>query len=97
MESGQLPRALGRELPAPLDLLRRKLAQILIDDIANVLEVDGEGHDLHRATAFTIVEAAARELGEIELDRFVQPIDTWSMRCTSATSSRSLLMIAVMT
>jgi len=47
VEGGQLLGALGRELEPALDLLGRKLAQILVDDIADMLEVDGEGDDLH--------------------------------------------------
>src|SRR5215469_12106729 len=46
VEGGELLGALGRELEAALDLLGRKLAQILVDDVAEMLEVDGEGNDL---------------------------------------------------
>ncbi len=83
VEGGQFLGALGRELEPALDLLGCKLAQILVDDVADMLEVDGEGDDLHRPLSLTLVETAAGELGDIELD--------WS------TSARSLVIIAAIT
>ena len=55
--------------------LRRELAQILVDDVADMLEIDGERHDLHGAAALALVERVARELGDVELDRLVEPVD----------------------
>ena len=40
-----------------------------------MLEIDGERHDLHGAASLALVEAVARELGDIKLDGFVEPID----------------------
>ena len=49
--------------------------KILVDDVADVLEVDGEGDDLHGAVALALVEAAARQLGHVELDGLVELVD----------------------
>ena len=75
MEGGQFLGALGRELEPALDLLGCELAQILVDDIADMLEVDGEGDDLHRPLSLALVEAAAGELCDIELDRLIEAVD----------------------
>src|SRR5271163_5000629 len=74
VESGQLRRAFWRELIASLDFLDGELAQILVDDVADMFEVDSEGHDLHGAAALALVETVARELGDVELDRVVQAV-----------------------
>ena len=42
-----LLRALAGELQLALDLLGGQLAQVLVDDVADMLEVGGEGDDLH--------------------------------------------------
>ena len=75
MEGGELLRALAGELELALDLLGGKLGEILIDDIADVLQVDGEGDDLHGPVALALVEAAARQLGDVELDGLVELVD----------------------
>ena len=40
-----------------------------------MLEIDGERYDLHGAPAFAFLEAPARELGHVELDGVVEPVD----------------------
>ena len=75
VEGGQLGGAFGGELIIAFDFLRRQLAQVLVDDVADVLEIDGERHDLHGAMALALVEAVAGELGDVELDRFVERVD----------------------
>ena len=75
VEGRKLLGALGRELEAALDLLGRELAQILVDDVADMFEVDGKGNDLHRPLSLALVEAAAGQLGDIELDRLVEAVD----------------------
>ena len=40
-----------------------------------MLQIDGEGDDLHRPLALAFVQAAAGELGEVELDRLVQTVN----------------------
>ena len=75
MEGRQLLRAFARELELALDLLGGKLGEVLVDDVADVLQVDGKGDDLHGPVALALVEAAARELGHEELDRLVELVD----------------------
>jgi hypothetical protein len=40
-----------------------------------MLEIDGERDDLHSAPSFTLVKAAACQLGNVKLDRLGQAID----------------------
>jgi hypothetical protein len=75
VKGGELGGTLGRKLKLSLDFLGRNLAQVLVDDVARVLQVDREGDDLHGAAALAVIKAAARKLGDVKLDRFVQPID----------------------
>ncbi len=65
----------GRKLEPALDLLGREFAQILVDDVADMLEVDGEGDDLHRPLSLALVETAAGQFCDIELDRLVEAVD----------------------
>jgi hypothetical protein len=51
METLQLGRAFGREGVALLDLLAGKFHQVFVDDVADVLEVGGEGQNLDVAAA----------------------------------------------
>src|SRR6185437_8763904 len=51
MEGLELGRALAREFELAPDLLRRQLHQVHLDDVADMLEIDGEGDDLHGAAA----------------------------------------------
>src|ERR1700739_3057970 len=67
--------ALGWVLVLALDLLVCEFHQILIDDVADVFEVDGKGDDFGGAAAIAIVQAAAGNLGNIEFDHLVQSID----------------------
>ena len=57
------------------DLLGRKLHQVLVDDVADMLEIGGERDDVDGAPAVLVVELAARETREVELDRLVQLVD----------------------
>src|SRR5438105_1166735 len=61
-----------------------------------MLQIDGEGNDLHGACTIPLLEALSRDLGYVELDRFVDPVAALSMRETSATSVRSSVISAVM-
>ena len=67
--------ALGREGVAVLDLLGGELHQVLVDDVADMLEVGGEGQDLDVALAFLLAELGARGLDQVELDRLVELVD----------------------
>ena len=49
--------------------------RVLVDDVADMLEVDGEGDDLHRPLSLALVETAAGEFGDVELDRLVKAVD----------------------
>jgi len=44
------------------------LQQVLFDDVADVLQVDGERNDLHRPSALGVVETFPGQPREIELD-----------------------------
>ena len=57
MEGLELGGPLARELVLVLDLLGGELHQVLVDDVADMLEVDGEGNDLHGAAPVGVVEA----------------------------------------
>ena len=48
---------------------------MLIDNVADMFEVDGERDDLHGAPPILIVEALAGHSGYIELDRLIQAIN----------------------
>ena len=52
-----------------------ELHQVLVDDVADMLEVGGEGQDLDVALAVLLAELGARGLDEVELDRLVEPVD----------------------
>ena len=40
-----------------------------------MFEIDGERYDLHGAPALTFVKTAARQSGDVELDRFGEAVD----------------------
>ena len=75
VESPQLGHALGREGIAVPDLLGGELHQVLVDDVADMLEVRREGQDLDIAPAVLLAEFVARDLDEVELDRLVELVD----------------------
>src|SRR5205823_13487715 len=75
VEGGELLRTLAGELELALDLLAGKLGEVLVDDVADVLQVDAEGDNLHGPVALALVEAAARQLGDVELDRLIELVD----------------------
>src|SRR6202047_4258543 len=64
-----------RKLESALDLFHRQFAQVLVDDIAHVLKIDGEGNDLHRPPSLAFIETSARKFGHIKLDRLVETVD----------------------
>jgi hypothetical protein len=37
-----------------------KLSKVFVDDVADVLQIDGEQNDFHCPTAFAIIEACVR-------------------------------------
>ena len=53
-----LPKALGRELQLVTDLLVRQLHQVLVDDVADMLEVGGEGDDVDGAAAVLVASVS---------------------------------------
>src|ERR1700756_5616182 len=71
----EFSRSLFRELVFVLDLLVGQLHQILVDDIADMFEVDGESDYLHGASTIPIIKALAGHFSDVEFYRFVQPID----------------------
>jgi hypothetical protein len=67
-----LPHArLGERAPLR-DLLLLQVVDDVLDDVADVLEVDGEGHDLGPAAALALVQRLAADLRQVQLDRGVQ-------------------------
>lgn len=75
MEGLQLRRALFRESEVPFDLLLSKLHQILVDNVADVLQVDRERDDLHGTLTVPFVQTLAGEPCHIELDRLIELVD----------------------
>src|ERR1700722_483120 len=71
----EFSRSFLRELVLVLDLLAGQLHQILVDDVANMFEVDGEGDYLHGASRIAIIKAFAGHFGDVKFYRFVQSID----------------------
>ena len=69
VERRQFGCALGRKLELAPYFLGRDLAHVLVDDVPDMLQVDGEGNNLHGAPALALIEAAARELGDIVGDQ----------------------------
>jgi len=58
-----------------LDPLLRDLQQGIVDDIADMLQVGGEGDQLDATVTVLFVELVAAHPCEIELDRLVQCVD----------------------
>src|SRR5260370_5016683 len=74
VEGRELRRSFLRELILVLDLLDGELHEVLVDDVADVLEVDRKRDDLHGASSVSIVKTFAGHLGHIELYRLVQAV-----------------------
>src|SRR5258708_12618258 len=70
----EFSRSLLRKLVLVLDLLAGQLHQILIDDVADMFEVDGEGDYLHSASPIPIIKAFTGPFGNVEFYRFFQSI-----------------------
>ena len=75
VEVTDLGQALRREGVALADLLLGELAQVLVDDVADMLEIGDQGDDLEQAAALLLGQLVARDLDEIELDRLVDGVD----------------------
>ncbi|MPM44614.1 hypothetical protein SDC9_91293 [bioreactor metagenome] len=75
MQLGDLGHACVRELAALLDLLVFDVDDHALDDVADLLHVDGEADDVRPALAFLFAQRLARDLGEVILDGRVQLID----------------------
>ena len=71
----QLPKSFFGELQLLSDLLGGELHQVLVDDVADMLEIGGEGDDVDGPLAVLVVQLAARQPGQIELDRLMQGVD----------------------
>lgn len=74
MECAQLGQALIGKIQAALDLLVRQLHQVVVDDVADMLEIRREAQNFDVAGAFLGVKFRLTELGEIELDGFVPAV-----------------------
>ena len=61
-----------RELAALLDLLVFQIQQHALDDVADLLHIDGEADDFRPALAFAFIQFGARDLGHVVLDGRVQ-------------------------
>src|SRR3546814_9072896 len=88
MKGLQLGHALAREGGVVLDLLAGQLHQVLVDDVADVLEVGGEREDLHAAGALGGVQLLVVQPGEVELDGLVQAVDDVVDRKSTRLNSR---------
>ena len=75
MEGFQLRCSLLRERELSLDLLLGEFHQVFVDDVTDVLEIDGERHNLHGAMSLAIVEAVPRQFRNVELYRIIQFIN----------------------
>ena len=62
------------ELAAFLDLLVLNVDEHALDDVANLLHVDGEADDVSPPAAFALVQSLARNLRHVVLDGRVQLI-----------------------
>src|SRR6266478_7452588 len=60
MKGLQLPRPFTGELIPVLDFPASKFHQVLVDDVADMFEVDGERDDFHGATTVLLIKALAR-------------------------------------
>ena len=56
-------------------LLDRQLAKILVDDVAEMLEIDCERYDLHGAGAFGLIRHPRVNLADVAFDRLGQAVD----------------------
>ena len=75
MKLRKLSGTLLREAQLALDLLGGEFRQVLVDDVSDVLEVDGERDDLHRTPAILFVQPLARHFCHVELDRSIELVD----------------------
>jgi hypothetical protein len=58
-----------------LDLLVLDVDQHALDDVADLLHVDGEADDVGPAAAFFLGQRLARDLGQVVLDRRIELVD----------------------
>src|SRR5580693_5602989 len=63
VKGSKLSCAFRRELIAPLDFLDCELAQIFVNNVANLLKIDSERDNFHRPSAFALIQAISRKLG----------------------------------
>ncbi len=75
VEIADLGQTLRREGIALADLLLGELAQVLVDDVADMLEIGDQGDDLEQAPALLLGQFVAGDLDQIELDRLVDGVD----------------------
>jgi hypothetical protein len=74
-----------------LDLLLGELDQVLVDDVADMLEIGGEGDDLHAAPAAGLAQHLfAAELRQVDLDTKSKYSDVRSV--LGLTESKGLLV-----
>ena len=82
--------ALRREAQPLLDLLGGDLAQALVQDVADVLEVDREGEDVRAAPGVGLAQALlAADRGQMQLDGVVQRVERVVHGGSLASSLRS--------
>src|SRR5689334_835315 len=65
VERCKLRRTLVGKLELAPDFLGGELGKILIDDVADMFEVDAERDDFHGAASVALIEAAAGEPGDV--------------------------------
>ena len=102
---GDLRQAFLREGQPLLDLLGGDLAQALVEDVADVLEIDGEGKDVRAALGIGLAQAVlAADGGQVQLHRVVQLVErvvhgrrAWSssLRSSFCSASRNMRSIAL--
>src|SRR3546814_14954143 len=68
------PEAVVGEVQPVLDLLGCQLHQALVNDVADMLEIRGEGHDVAAPAAVFLAERFAADFGEVQLDRLVPAV-----------------------
>ena len=70
-----LRQPLRREAELQPHALGDELGDVLVDDVADMLEVDREGLHLAEPARFRFAQALARDRGDVALQRLVQAVD----------------------
>ncbi len=70
-----LREAVLRQAKVVLDALGGELHQVLVDDVARMFEVDGEGQDIRQPLGLLVVERLVIDRAQIAAHRAVEPVD----------------------